>query len=391
MASVKNRPAPSVNGTVEPQTANGPATMSVVQQKFMTTRRELADVLIERDEEIDCVLTSMIACENPLLVGPPGTGKSLLLDSIMAWMNGSKFSWLLGKYSTPDEVYGPIDIQGLKVGQYRRVTAGKLPEATGAFLDEIFKASTAILNTLLRILNERVYEDGAGFRKVPLRICVAASNEFPAGEELSALFDRFLIRKIVRPIVARSARHRLWWDRNHKPTLSTTITPAEVDQANREATALPWTDAAKDAFEKIIAECVQQGVQPGDRRQYKAVGACQAFAYLNGATEVQPEHLEILQHILWDNPTEGASKVAQIVIKIANPTGALVNECLLAAEQIMSQTDATDPASAVRASKALTDLGGKLSTLKGNARVDKCPGLPLGAGEVDPPQVPQWP
>src|SRR5262245_2160235 len=128
-----------------------------LQQKFAAARRELAAALIERDEEIDLVLPARVAQEHVLLVGPPGCAKSLLLDSLMRWMSGRRFSILLNRFTTPEEVLGPISVSGLKADVYRRVTAGKLPEAELAYLDELFKASSAILNVLLRILNERLY------------------------------------------------------------------------------------------------------------------------------------------------------------------------------------------------------------------------------------------
>src|SRR3954463_808475 len=167
------------------------------QEKFLAARQELAAALIERDDEIDLVLTGLIAQEHVLLVGQPGTAKSLLLDAVLGWMHGLKFTVLLTKFSTPEEVFGPISVAGLKEDRYRRITTGKLPEADGAFGDEIFKASSAILNTLLRILNERVYDNGDGvLAPVPLKVFVGASNEWPhaqeGGQELQALFDRFL-------------------------------------------------------------------------------------------------------------------------------------------------------------------------------------------------------
>src|SRR5207253_4395607 len=141
----------------------------------------------------------------------------LLLDAVLALTGGAKFSVLLTKFSVPEEVVGPVSLAALKCDKYVRVTTGKLPEAEYAFLDEVFKASSAILNTLLKVLNERVFDAGDGVaRPVPLRLCVAASNEWPdpeSGKELAALFDRFLLRKAVRPIQSQAGRQRLLWGR----------------------------------------------------------------------------------------------------------------------------------------------------------------------------------
>lgn len=350
---------------------------SALQEKFLATRRELSAALIERDEEIDVVLTALICQEHPLLVGPPGTAKSLLLDSLMAWMNGRKFTILFTKFSTPEECFGPISVVGLKQDKYRRITAGKLPEADCAFGDELFKASSAILNTLLRVLNERVYDNGDGvLTPVPLKIFVAASNEWPqaqeGGKELGALFDRFLFRKTVRPIVTAAGRQRLLWDRNHLPKLSTSITPAEIERAHCNARALVWTDEAKEALETILRELAKEGVQPGDRRQFKSVAAAQAFAYLAGSDQVAAEHLEILAHTLWDDPQEQPEKVAGTIARIANPTGMRVNSLLLEVEQILADTDVRNLAQAAGAASKLQEVYKQLQGLTGgNGRVTK--------------------
>jgi MoxR-like ATPase len=294
-----------------------------VQARFTAARRELAEALIERDEEIDLVLTALLAREHPLLVGPPGTGKSLLLDSLLRWTSGAKFSLLMTKFTTPEEVFGPVSVAGLKEDRYRRVTTGRLPEAEMAFLDEIFKSSSAILNTLLRVLNEGVFENGDGLVcPVPLLLCVAASNEWPqsqeGGRELAALFDRFVLRKTVRPILSVSGRRRLLWERDHQPRLSTTINAREIEYARGDARMLDWSEEGKEALEQILRDLAREGIRPGDRRQYKAVGVAQAFAYLQGADKVAPEHLEVLAHVLWDDPTEQPEKAAAVIARVTN-------------------------------------------------------------------------
>jgi MoxR-like ATPase len=345
-----------------------------VQEKFVATRKELSAALIERDDEVDLALTALIAQEHLLLVGLPGCAKSLLLDSILSWMNGRRFSILLTKFSVPEEVFGAISLTALKEDRYRRVTTGKLPEAEAAFIDELWKASSAILNSLLKILNERVFENDGELTKVPLKLCVAASNEWPAPEsskELAALMDRFLFRKSVRPILSAAGRQRLLWHRDHTPKLSTSITPAEIDQAHQDALRLPWTDQSKEMLETILRELAREGIQPGDRRQFKSVAAAQAFAYLCGGDRVEPEHLEVLAHCLWDDPVEQPEKVAQVVARIANPTGMRINQLLLEAEQVLAATDARQLSQAATATAKLQEIDRQLGSLKGDGRLER--------------------
>ena len=345
-----------------------------IREKFAAARTELSSALIERDEEVDLVLTALLANEHVLLVGPPGCGKSLLLDAVMNWMSARRFSILLTKFTTVEEVMGPVSLTALKADRYRRVTAGRLPEAEVCFVDEIWKASSAILNTLLKVLNERVFENDGEAIKVPLKLCVAASNEWPSpdsGKELSALLDRFLFRKGVRPIGSQAGRQRLLWHRDHIPRLSTTITAAEVDRAHAEVAAVPWSKDAKDALETILRELTREGVVPGDRRQYKTVTAVQAFAYLSGADEVQPEHLDVAQHCLWDDPQEQPQMTAQVIARIANPTGMRVTQLLLEVESVLAATDVRNLADAAKAAAKLGEIDRQLSGLSGNGRLEK--------------------
>lgn len=185
-----------------------------------------------------------------LLVGPHGCGKSLLLDSVLVAAGGRKFSIPLTKFTTPEEVVGPVSQQALKDDRYVRITTGKLPEAEYAFIDECMKGSSAILNVLLKILNERTFDAGDGMvRSVPLKLLVATSNEWPSpetGKELAALFDRSVLRRAVAPIRTQVGRKQLLWTRSLAPTATASITSAEVEAARRAAEVLPWSDAARE-------------------------------------------------------------------------------------------------------------------------------------------------
>ncbi len=156
--------------------------------------------LVERETLVELIALAAVAGEHVLVIGPPGTAKSEAVRRVAHATGGNYFEYLLGRFTEPSELFGPVDIRKLKEGVVETDTFGMLPEAEIAFLDEVFQGSTAILNTLLGILNERVFRRGHTRLRCPLRVCVGASNALPDDDALAAFADRFLVRVFVDPI-----------------------------------------------------------------------------------------------------------------------------------------------------------------------------------------------
>jgi MoxR-like ATPase len=166
-------------------------------------RQALTDAgrgLVEREAMVELVALSAVAGEHLLVIGPPGTAKSEAVRRTARALGGGYFEYLLGRFTEPSEIFGPVDLRKLREGVVETETAGMLPEAEVAFLDEVFLGSTAILNTLLGVLNERVFRRGHTRMRCPLRVCVGASNALPEDEALAAFADRFLARIFVEAV-----------------------------------------------------------------------------------------------------------------------------------------------------------------------------------------------
>ncbi|KKK78986.1 hypothetical protein LCGC14_2838060, partial [marine sediment metagenome] len=230
-------------------------------------RSALSASLIERNGEIDTALLGLVAREHVLLVGPPGTAKSLLINSVTAGIKGAtNFQTLLTKFTTPEELFGPVKLSALKQDRYERAIDGYAPTAHILFVDEVWKASSAILNTLLTLLQERAYDNGGVRIDCPLRLAIAASNEWPSaedGEELGAIFDRFLIRRVVNP-VSPGGRNRLLYD--DLPAVRPCVDLDTIDKMADEAALLPVGEEARIILSAILDELSGDGIRPGDRR-----------------------------------------------------------------------------------------------------------------------------
>src|SRR6185369_5339682 len=175
--------------------------MTTQEAKLEAGRRLSAEVLepmksafVGKDEIIDLMGVCLVGGENLFVLGPPGTAKSALVHELGRRLDGNTFDYLLTRFTEPNEIFGPFDIRKLRDGELVTNTEGMLPEASLVFLDELLNANSAILNSLLMALNERIFRRGRETRALPLLMVVGASNRLPEDDALHALFDRFLLR-----------------------------------------------------------------------------------------------------------------------------------------------------------------------------------------------------
>lgn len=297
----------------------------------------LGQGIFEKEHVLSLALLAAVAGESLFLLGPPGTGKSMLARRMKyAFRGGRSFEYLMSRFSTPDEIFGPVSVSALKdEDRYVRMTEGYLPTADVVFLDEIWKAGPSIQNALLTVLNEKVFLNGREELKLPLKLVVAASNELPAeGENLEALWDRFLVRCVVGGIVSQNLFNRM------------IAAPAGGEPDIPDAVRLSadelgiWSDGIDrvslpdfvfgfvHTFRRLLTAYNASQEQGGetammyvsDRRWKKLVHLWRTAAFLNGRSEVCLADLLLAQCALWDTPAQ-----EPVVVRLM--TDALVDVC----------------------------------------------------------------
>jgi MoxR-like ATPase len=255
--------------------------MSHPGEDLRAALRTAAAGLVERDVLVELIGLAAVAGEHVLVIGPPGTAKSQVVRRVAQVLGGRYFEYLLGRFTEPNEIFGPVDLRKLQSGIVEVETSGMLPEAEVAFLDEVFLGSTAILNTLLQLLNERTFRRGATQLAVPLRVCVGASNALPESTELAAFADRFLVRVFVDPLEDAWLEELIGAEA--PPLESGPQRLAALDELVALARRVDLS-SIRDRYAQAVRTLRQRGIALSDRRIVRAQRLVAAAAALAGRT-----------------------------------------------------------------------------------------------------------
>ncbi len=308
-------------------------------ERFKQLLGEMNRGIYEKETEISLSLLAALAGESIILLGPPGVAKSMVARQLKtAFREAQSFEYLMSRFSTPDEIFGPVSIQKLKTSDtYERAVEGYLPTADVVFLDEIWKAGPAIQNTLLTVINEKIFRNGNREMHLPLKLLVAASNELPAkGEGLEALWDRFVIRIESRPIkLEKNFRAMLLEVKSEEQRASevkseerrvnnsNAITAEEyaewterIDKIGVKIEVLDAISAIRKSLRAVNVDeaAERRNIYVSDRRWKNIVRLLRTSAFMQDREEVDICDLLPIYHCLWQEPEE-RDAIRNIVIR----------------------------------------------------------------------------
>ncbi|MCZ2260835.1 AAA family ATPase [Sporosarcina sp. G11-34] len=321
----------------------------------------------EREAEVEAILIAILSRQHLLMIGPSGTAKSALAVELAKMIQDTKyFQWLLTRFSTPEELFGPLSLKDLEQGLYKRNTASKMPEVHIVFLDEIFKANSAILNSLLSIINERVFYNNGLPVQVPLMSVIGASNEYPEEDEgLEALFDRFLLRFEVEYIADDTNFVSMMKNLGEHGQMPT-ITMEDLIHFQFLTDMVVIQEEVYSAITKIRKELRDEGIRPSDRRFKQSLSVLQARALIRGRQVVLVDDIVILENALWET-IDQKDTVSVIVRRHAQDTAiraldSIQNEANEVLDSIMRDNSAE---AGMEATQKMEALVADLNMVKG--------------------------
>jgi len=288
----------------------------------------MKQAFVGKDEVIELLGVCLVARENLFILGPPGTAKSAIVQQMARRIEGKVFDYLLTRFTEPNEIFGPFDIRELRDGNLVTNVEGMLPEATFVFLDELLNANSAILNSLLLVLNERVFRRGRETRDLPTLMVVGASNHLPEDEALGALFDRFLLRVNCVNVPDESLTDVLQagWKMEKTTLAAPTVSIQDVVDVQQLVPQVSFENVTQKYVE-LVGRLRQAGIQISDRRAVKLQRTIAASAVMCGRMKADVSDMWVLRYI-WDTveQQEILESLIKQTIETSEPTDVVQHE-----------------------------------------------------------------
>lgn len=310
-------------------------------QKLQNFRGALNASSLEREHVIDGLLASLLSKQNAFLLGVPGTGKSDLVRSVCAGITGSNyFGYLLTPTTDPSEVFGPVAVTKLLNDEYSRDVDGYLPTAHIGFLDELFRGSSAILNSLLTLLNERTFNNGKENIQTPIQSIIAATNSWPEEESLQAFADRFLFRPTVdllRKPVSKRQLDQWGLGLMKRPEVGQHLTLQDLAELQAEAVTVKVSEDFLDKFNSVWEMLQTRAITISDRRRIQILKFLKAWAVVQGDDELYAEHMHgSLIHIVYQT-AEDQSVIREVLEQEIPTADKVFSDAKRAAAGIMAE------------------------------------------------------
>lgn len=304
---------------------NDKPTLLSAQTKINNIGIELNNMFVERETLVTLMQLALISGSNLLMLGPPGTGKSMITYELCSRIDKANyFQWMLNKTSDPSEILGPVSVKEMENDKFVRKVDGKLPTAHIAFLDEIFKSNSPTLNVLLTIMNEHIFYNDGKPNDVPLISLIGASNEPPEDDSLDAMYDRFIFRINVQYVYDGGNKKKMHnnYINSRAGVLSlnnkTSISIDEIKLLQEESKTMPVPRDIINKFIKLIAELDRKTIKISDRRQNECFKVMQSSAVLNGRNKVCLDDFKSLIYVLWEKESD-IPEIESSILKLVNP------------------------------------------------------------------------
>lgn len=288
--------------------------------KLAELKLKLADLFVQREAEITAVLSGLISGEPTILIGEAGTAKTILIEKMAELIDAKYFYYLLTRFTEPDEVLGPLDINALRDGKYVRRTDGRLPEAEIVFLDEIFKASSAIRNILLDIILNRRFRNNGGYSRLPMLTMYTASNEVSSDAEDAAFYDRLTVRCFVKSVSEDAwselvERGIVLEDIKLKPIVSVNDVKHIQHLVMERFRKVPESNLMQ-VYLDALASLKQKGVRLSDRRKIKLLKVASAISVIYGEDELSPDSLAEALKFVAAHDEDDIRKIDQVIFEL---------------------------------------------------------------------------